>query len=62
MSVLLMTIPITVGLVVFFVLAYLSAVKDDQFDDLETPAHLPFTDDLEKDLQKPFQQKRLKEN
>ncbi len=40
-----MTIPVAITLVVFFVLAYLSAVKNEQFDDLETPAHIPFSDD-----------------
>ena len=37
MSILVLTIPISITLVIFFVLAYLSAVKDEQFDDLETP-------------------------
>ena len=47
MNILIFTIPITIAIVIFFVFAYLSAVKHEQFDDLETPAHIPFTDDIE---------------
>lgn len=45
MNILVLTIPVAITLAIFFVLAFLSAVKSDQFDDLETPGHLPFTDD-----------------
>ena len=33
------TIPISLLLVVFFVAAFIIAVRRDQFDDLVTPAH-----------------------
>jgi cbb3-type cytochrome oxidase maturation protein len=44
MNILLMTIPVSMTLGLLFVLFFLSAVKDDQFDDLDTPGHLPLTD------------------
>lgn len=47
MNILLMTIPVSITLGLLFVLFFLSAVKDDQFEDLDTPAHLPFSDDSE---------------
>ncbi len=47
MNILLMTIPVSITLGVFFILFFLSAVKNDQFEDLDTPAHLPFSDDEE---------------
>lgn len=47
MNILLMTIPISITLGVLFILFFLSAVKNDQFEDLETPAQIPFSDDEE---------------
>lgn len=45
MNILLMTIPVSITLGIIFVLFFLAAVKSDQFEDLETPAHLPLSDD-----------------
>ena len=45
MNALLITIPISLLLVVFFVVAYIIAVKHDQFEDLVTPAHRILLDD-----------------
>ncbi len=47
MNILLMMIPVTITIGLLFMLFFLSAVKGDQFEDLETPAHLPFSDDSE---------------
>ncbi|MGH1468299.1 MAG: cbb3-type cytochrome oxidase assembly protein CcoS [Bdellovibrionales bacterium] len=47
MNILLMTIPVSITLGIFFIMFFLSAVKDDQFEDLDTPAHLPFSDEEE---------------
>ena len=40
-----MTIPVTLTLVLLFILFFFSAVRSGQFEDLETPAHTPFLDD-----------------
>ena len=45
MNALLITIPISLLLVAFFVVAYIIAVKRDQFEDLVTPAHRILLDD-----------------
>ncbi|MEZ4744068.1 MAG: cbb3-type cytochrome oxidase assembly protein CcoS [Bdellovibrionota bacterium] len=45
MAILIMTIPITLLLVTFFVIAFIVATKDEQFKDLETPAHIILLDD-----------------
>jgi len=45
MTILYVIIPIAVILVSFFVLIFLWAVKNEQFDDLETPAHKILIDD-----------------
>lgn len=45
MNILIMTIPISLTLGLLFLLFYLSAVSDDQFEDLETPGQLPLSDD-----------------
>ena len=45
MTILYVIIPIAMILVSFFVLVFLWAVKDEQFDDLETPAHKILIDD-----------------
>jgi cbb3-type cytochrome oxidase maturation protein len=39
MNALWITIPVTLALAAFFVVAFLAAVKRGQFDDLVTPAH-----------------------
>ena len=39
MNALWITIPITLALAAFFVVAFLAAVRRGQFDDLVTPAH-----------------------
>ncbi len=45
MTILYIIVPIAIILVSFFVLFFLWAVKEDQFDDLETPAHRMLIDD-----------------
>jgi cbb3-type cytochrome oxidase maturation protein len=45
MTILYIIIPIAIILVSFFVLIFLWAVKNEQFDDLETPAHKILIDD-----------------
>ncbi len=45
MTILYVIIPIAIILVSFFVIFFLWAVKDEQFDDLETPAHKMLIDD-----------------
>ena len=45
MTILYVIIPIAIILVSFFVWIFLWAVKNEQFDDLETPAHKILIDD-----------------
>ncbi len=45
MTILYVIIPIAIILVSSFVILFLWAVKDEQFDDLETPAHRMLIDD-----------------
>lgn len=45
MTILYIIIPIAVILVAFFVKLFMWAVKNEQFDDLETPAHKILIDD-----------------
>ena len=45
MTILYIIVPIAIILVSFFVLFFLWAVKAEQFDDLETPAHRMLIDD-----------------
>ncbi len=45
MTILYVIIPIAILLVSFFALFFLWAVKEEQFDDLETPAHRMLIDD-----------------
>ncbi len=45
MTILYIIVPIAIILVSFFVLFFLWAVKEEQFDDLETPAHRMLIDD-----------------
>jgi len=47
MNVLLITIPISLLLAAFFVVAFVIAVKKDQFEDLVTPAHRMLLDDTD---------------
>jgi cbb3-type cytochrome oxidase maturation protein len=47
MNALYITIPISLLLVLFFVAAFIIAVRRDQFDDLVTPAHRILLDDDE---------------
>ncbi len=45
MLILVLTIPVTVTLVTLFIVLFVMATKDDQFEDLETPKHSPLSDD-----------------
>ena len=45
MTILYVIIPIAIFLVSFFVWIFLWAVRNEQFDDLETPAHKILIDD-----------------
>ena len=45
MTILYIIIPVAIILVSFFVYIFLWAVKSEQFDDLETPAHKMLIDD-----------------
>ncbi len=45
MNILYVIIPIAIMLVSFFMLSFMWAVKAEQFDDLETPAHKILIDD-----------------
>lgn len=45
MNILIMTIPISLTLGLFFLLFFLAAVSDDQFEDLDTPGQLPLSDE-----------------
>lgn len=42
-----MTIPVSLTLGILFLLFFLSAAKNDQFENLDTSAQLPFSDDEE---------------
>ena len=45
-----MTIPFSLTLGILFLLFFLSAAKNDQFENLDTSAQLPLSDDEEKNL------------
>jgi cbb3-type cytochrome oxidase maturation protein len=47
MNILVMTLPISVLLATLFVVFFIKAVRSDQFDDLETPAHIALLDEIE---------------
>ncbi len=47
MLILVLTIPVTVTLVTLFIVLFVMATKDNQFEDLETPKHSPLSDDEE---------------
>lgn len=51
MNILIMTIPISLTLGLLFLLFFLAAVSDDQFENLDTSGHLPLSDD-ERDFDK----------
>lgn len=42
-----MTLPISVLLATLFVVFFVKAVRSEQFDDLETPAHIALLDEIE---------------
>ena len=52
MTILYIIVPIAIILVSFFVLFFLWAVKEEQFDDLETPAHKMLIDDWNDEAEK----------
>ncbi len=45
MTIFYVIVPVAILLVLFFVFAFLWAVNEEQFDDLETPAHRILLDD-----------------
>ena len=45
MMILMLTIPVTFTMVLLFIVLFLLATRDGQFEDLETPKHTPFLDD-----------------
>ena len=47
MNILIMTIPVSLTLGILFLLFFLSAAKEDQFENLDTSAQLPLSDDEE---------------
>lgn len=47
MNILIMTIPVSITLALLFLLFFLSAVSDDQFENLDTSAQLPLSDEEE---------------
>lgn len=49
MNILIMTIPVSLTLGILFLLFFLSAAKNDQFENLDTSAELPLSDDEESD-------------
>ncbi|MCO5114680.1 MAG: cbb3-type cytochrome oxidase assembly protein CcoS [Bdellovibrionaceae bacterium] len=49
MNILIMTIPISILLATLFILFFIKAVRSEQFDDLETPAHIVLLDEIEKE-------------
>jgi len=49
MNILVMTLPISVLLATLFVVFFIKAVRSEQFDDLETPAHIVLLDEIEND-------------
>lgn len=51
MIILLLTIPVTITLVILFVIFFIASVKGRQFEDLETPKHTPFSDDEDLDIE-----------
>lgn len=60
MEILFMTIPVTFLLVTFFIVAFLSAIRSDQFEDLETPSHsLLIEEEIEQSTTKFKEEKKI---
>ena len=57
MNILLMTLPISVLLATLFVVFFIKAVRSEQFDDLETPAHIALLDEIENEKTKQKERK-----
>lgn len=49
MNILFLLIPLSLVLVIFAVIAFRWALKNDQFDDLDSPAMIPLLDDTEEE-------------
>lgn len=49
MMILVMTIPVTLTMVILFLIFFVLAARNNQFDDLETPKHSPMTDNSSND-------------
>ncbi|WP_168015938.1 cbb3-type cytochrome oxidase assembly protein CcoS [Halomonas salinarum] len=62
MSILYLLIPLSLILLSLAVWAFFWAVKNDQFDDLEGPAHRILFDDDENDLSPAARQRRAQDN
>lgn len=62
MTILVMTIPVTFLLVTFFIVSFIVATKNDQFTDLETPAHSMLMDSAEANIDKVNSKKRDEKN
>lgn len=45
MMILMLTIPVTITMVILFLIFFVVASKHEQFDDLETPSYTPLSDD-----------------
>jgi len=55
-------IPVTLLLVIGFVVAFLWATRDGQFDDLETPAHRILADEVNLNLKENKRDKQRKDS
>ncbi|MCB0342036.1 MAG: cbb3-type cytochrome oxidase assembly protein CcoS [Pseudobdellovibrionaceae bacterium] len=62
MNILLLMIPVTLLLVIGFVVAFLWATRDGQFDDLETPAHRILADEVNLNLKENKRDKQRKDS
>ncbi|UJF23987.1 cbb3-type cytochrome oxidase assembly protein CcoS [Suttonella sp. R2A3] len=49
MNILFLLIPLSLVLVIFAVFAFRWALKNDQFDDLDSPSMIPLLDDTEEE-------------
>lgn len=45
MMILALTIPVTLTMVILFIVLFVMASKNEQFEDLETPKHAPLSDE-----------------
>ncbi len=52
MSILIMTIPVSFTLVLLFLLLFFKSNREGDFDDLESPAHNIFLDDIQNEGEK----------